>query len=225
MSPKGPLLWMGEARERKILEICDDHMKKVVETVVGLDKAVQGFCDLNSKKIEEGRKEVFKSERAGDEIKRKVLEELSRGIFHPINREEIVRLAMTADEIAANANAAAKKLRYIDPKKLHKKLREILRDFSKNLVEITNRTYETFIALTKDSKSAVVLSYEVERLEENIDDLRSDKLIPELLPWYRKNKDIGLSILLKEITDNMEDVADFCEDVSDIIRCISISHI
>lgn len=225
MRAKGPLRWMGEARERKILEICDGHIKKVVDTVVGMSKAVQGFCDINIKKVDEGFQEVFKSERAADEVKRKILEELSKGIIHPINRDAIIRLTITADEVAANAKAAARKLHYLDPKKLHEKLREIIRTFSKDLVSISNRTYEAFVALTKDSKTAVVLSHEVERLEEKIDDLRADELTPELLIWYKKVKDIGPSMVLKEITDNMEDVADFCEDVSDIIRSIAVSHV
>jgi hypothetical protein len=38
-------------------------------------------------------------------------------------------------------------------------------------------------------------------------------------------KEIGPSITLKEMTDNMENVADFCDDVSDIIRCIAVSHV
>jgi hypothetical protein len=225
MRAKGPLVWMGEARERKILEICDSHIKKVVETVVGMSRAINGFCNFNMKDVDDGFKEVFKNERAADEIKRKILEELSAGIFHPIHRDEIIRLTMTADEIAANAKAAARKLHYLDPKKLHKKLRETLIAFSEDLVSIANRTYEAFVALTRDSKTAVVLSHEVERLEEKIDDLRADELTPELLVWHKKIRDIGSSLVLKEMTDNMEDVADFCEDVSDIIRCIAISHI
>jgi predicted phosphate transport protein (TIGR00153 family) len=222
---KGPLLWMGEARERKILEICDSHFKKVVETVLGMSKAIHGFCDLDSKRVEEGVDEAFKNERAADEVKRKILEELSAGIFHPIHRDEIIRLTMTADEIAANAKAATRKLRYVDAKKLPENLRKAIKVIADDLVNISNKTYDAFVALTKDSKKAVVLSHEVERLEERIDDLRADELTPELLVWYRKVKDIGPSIVLKEMTDNMENVADFCEDVSDIIRCIAISHI
>lgn len=225
MMAKGPLLWMGEARERKILEICDSHVKKVVETVVGMSKAIHGFCDMDLKKVDEGVEEAFKNERAADEVKRKILEELSVGIFHPIHRDEIIRLTMTTDEIAANAKAATRKLRYLDPKKLHEKLREAIRTIADDLVNISNKTYDAFVALTKDSKKAVVLSHEVERLEEKIDDLRADELTPALLTWYKKIKDIGPSIVLKEMTDNMENVADFCEDVSDIIRCVAISHI
>lgn len=224
MTSRGPLTWIGEAREKKILEIFDQHIKKIVETVVSMDKAVQAFCNLDIKRAGEGFQEAFKSEREADVFKRKILEELSKGIFHPINRDEIIRLTMTADEIAANAKAVAKKLSYIDPQRLHMELRQIMKSFSTELVKISNRTYDAFTALMKDPNSAIAISQEVERLEENIDDFRAEQLIPETLVWYRHIEDVGLALLLKEITDNMENVADICEDVSDIIRSIAISY-
>jgi len=224
MASRGPLTWMGEAREKKILDICDEHIKRVVKTVAGMNKAVQAFCDINMKKMEEGFKEAFRSERDADVIKRSILEELSKGIFHPINRDEIIRLTMTADEIAANAKAAARKLKYIDVKKLPTDLKATMRTYGTAVLEISIRTHETFVALEKDPKSAIALAQEVEKLEEKIDDLRSEQLTPGLFKWYKKVKDIGQSLLLKEITENMETIADLCEDVSDIIRSIAISY-
>jgi len=44
-------------------------------------------------------------------------------------------------------------------------------------------------------------------------------------PMPHAIKEIGPSIVMKEMADNMENVADFCEDVSDIIRAIAISHV
>ena len=224
MKHAGALHWLGRGREKEILKICDAHMKKVVETVTRTGKAVQAFCDLDLKKAKEGYRDVFKSEREADEIKRKILEELSKGILHPINREEIVRLVVTADEVAANAKAAARKLTLIEPKKLHRELREVFKKFSENLIEISGETYNTFVALAKDPKSAVTLSHRVEAMEEKIDDIRAEEVIPELLVWCRKIKDVGSSLLLKEVDGNLESVADLCEDVSDIIRCIAVSY-
>ncbi len=224
MTSRGPLTWMGEAREKKILDICDEHIKRIVKTVAGMNKAVQAFCDLNVKKMEDGFHEAFKSERDADVIKRSILEELSKGIFHPINRDEIIRLTMTADEIAANAKAAARKLKYVNAKKLHEDLRKTMRTYATAVLEISIRTHEAFITLEKDPKAAIALALEVEKLEEKIDDLRAEELVPNLMIWYRKIKDIGQSLVLKEITDNMEFIADLCEDVSDIIRSIAISY-
>lgn len=224
MASRGPLSWMGEARERKILEIVDEHIKRIVKTVAGMNKAVQAFCRIDMKKVEEGFNEAFKSERDADELKRMVLEELSKGIFHPINRGEIIRLTMTADEIAANAKAAARKLRYIKPKKLQKDLRETMYNFSNSVLDTTIKMHETFISLTKDPRSAIALSYEVEKLEEKIDDFRTEELVPKLMVWYRRIRDIGVALLMYELTDNMENIADLCEDVSDIIRSIAVSY-
>ncbi|MEM2875238.1 MAG: DUF47 family protein [Candidatus Hadarchaeales archaeon] len=225
MSAKGPLVWLGEAREKKILEICGEHMKKVVDTVVGLKTALDGFLDGDSKKQSNGFKRVFEAERAADELKRRVLEELSVGIFHPIHRDEIMRLTLTADEVAANAKAAARKLNMVDSKKIPQKLGEILKKFANELVNAAEAMQKAFLELSRDRSEAVALSHEVEKFEEKVDDLRAEELTPELMRWYKKVKDIGLSLVVKELTDNMENVADFCEDVSDIIRVIAISHV
>ncbi len=224
MASRGPLNWMGEAREKVILDICDEHIKRIVKTVAGMNKAVQAFCDNDAKKRDEGFQEAFKSERDADVIKRRILEELSKGIFHPINRDEIIRLTMTADEIAANAKAAARKLKYVNSKKIQTELRKTMRTYGTAVLEISIRTHEAFVTLEKDPKSATAVAQEVEKLEEKIDDLRAEELTPGLLKWYRRIKDIGQSLLMKEITENMEAIADLCEDVSDIIRSIAISY-
>ncbi|WP_428084345.1 DUF47 domain-containing protein [Candidatus Hadarchaeum sp.] len=221
---RGPLIWMGESKERKILEVCDEHMKRIVKTVASMNEAVQAFCDLDVKKMDKGFNEAFKNEREADVLKRNILEELSKGIFHPINRDEIIRLTMTADEIAANAKAAARKLKYIEARKLPADLKKTMRIYSAAVLDTAIKTHETFISLEKDPKTAIALSHEVEKMEEKIDDLRAEELTPGLLKWYRKIKDIGQSLLMKEITENMESIADLCEDVSDIIRSIAISY-
>jgi len=224
MSAKGPLVWMGEAREKKIMEICGEHVKKVVDTVTGLRTALEGFLASDEKKQVQGFKIVFEAERAADELKRKILEELSVGIFHPIHRDEIIRLTMTVDEVAANAKAAARKLNMVDSKKITPKLGGILKKFADELVNAAQTMQKSLFFLVRDPKKAIELSHEVERYEEKVDDLRAEELTPELMKWYKKVKDIGLSLVVKELTDNMENVADFCEDVSDIIRVIAISH-
>lgn len=225
MSAKGPLAWMGEAREKKILEICGEHMKKVVDTVVGLKVTLDGFIDRDRKKMASGFKSVFESERAADELKRKILEELSVGIFHPIHRDEIIRLTMTADEVAANAKAAARKLDLIERRKITPRLGVILKKFADDLISAAEAMHKAFLSLSRNSKEAVDLSHEVERYEEKVDDLRAEELTPELMKWYKKVREIGISLVLKEMTDNMENVADLCEDVSDIIRVMAISHV
>ena len=199
-------------------------MKKIVDTVESMNVAIQGFIDMDEKRIDKGYNESFKNEREADEIKKKILDELAKGIFHPINRDAMIRLTMTADEIAANAKAAARKLSFMDSKKIHVELREIIKLMAAELVKIVSKTFEAFVALMDNPKTAIAISHEVERIEEQVDDIRTEQLVPETLVWNRRIQDISLVLLLKEITDNMEGIADICEDVSDIIRLIAISY-
>ena len=221
---KGPFVWIGRGREKHILELCDTHAHEVLETVAGMNRAILSFCELDSKGAEAGYQDAFKSERDADRIKREILEGLSKGIFHPISRDELIRFVMISDEIAANAKAAARKIGFIKPNRIRRELRDVLKTLSGELIEISNRLYEAFTAVMKEPKSAVALSHKVEELEEKIDDLRYEKIFPKLSNWHKAIKDTGLSLILEKVLDNMENVADLCEDASDIIRCIAVSR-
>jgi len=221
----GPLLWIGKGRETEVLRRCDEHMKKVVETVEAMNRAFQAACSLKEKEAERFFWEAFKREREADKAKKEILEDLSKKIFQPLNRDEIVRLVMTTDDVASNAKAAARKLTFLNLRELTPELRKLLSHFSSRVLEISKTTYKDFLALIQNPSSAIKVSHEVERIEEEIDDFRGEKLIPKLLEWQNRNRSVGSSLLLKEIADNLEEVADRCEDVSDLIRYIALSHL
>jgi len=216
-------VWMGRRRERKILEFCREHLNKIVETVAGMRKTVYAFGDLDTLKMNSAFREVFAMEREADEAKRGILEELSRGVFHPINREEIIRLILTAEDVADNAKEASRKLNFIPPRKLGKGLRKNLKDFSDSLLEGAKLTNDAFKALMEKPSEVLGLTQAVEAVEEKIDDFRVEVMMPEVLAFCDQSRSVGISLMLKEVIDNMENVADLCEDVADIIRGIAIS--
>ena len=219
------MVWLGRKKEKKILELCKSHLGNVVETVIAMHKAFQLFSSLNREGAKKMFDEAFKHERKADEIKRNILGELSKGLFHPINRDEIVRLIMTIDDIAAYAKASSRKLEFIDPSTLTESLRETLRVFADNLLKISEEVKIAFKALIENPKQAIEASQRVESLEERIDDFRVEFVIPEFLSWCKNSGDIGVALILKEILDGMENLADRCEDVADVIRSIALSYI
>ena len=219
---RGPFLWIGRGREKRILELCDAHIREVLKTVAGMNRAIGAFYGLDSKGVEAGYQDAFKSEREADRLKREILEELSKGVFHPMSRDELIRFVMITDEIAANAKAAVRKLCFVKPKKICKELRDVMKTISSELVNISGKLHEAFTAVMEKPKSAIALSYKVEELEEKIDDLRYEKIFPKLSDWHKAIRDTGLSFMLEKALDNMENVADLCEDASDIVRCIAV---
>ncbi len=216
-------VWLGRQKERKVLGFCKNHLGIVVKTVAGMRKTIYAFCDLDARKASIAYKEVFKEEREADKVKRGILKELSKGIFHPINREEIIRLILTAEDVADNAKAASRKLNFIPPKKLGESLRGRLKEFSDNLLRIAELTRDVFETLIKKPSKTLALAQAVEEMEEKIDDFRAEVMLPEILAFCDRSRSLGISLMLREIIDNMENVADRCEDVSDIMRGIAVS--
>lgn len=224
MKSTSSFIWLGKEREKEVFKLCEEHMNKIVATIVGLKKTVYAFCDSDATKMNSAFAEVSDREKEADEIKRKVIEELSKGIFHPINREEIIRLILTADDVATNAQAATRRLKLIPLGKLEEGLKAGLKTMSDELVNIVERVSNALRTLTKNPHDAIGLANEAETIEENIDDFRMDQLVPKLIATLNRCKTIGFCLMLKETIDRMEDVADRCEDVADVIRGIAISH-
>ena len=218
------VVWLGKGREKAILNLCNQHMEKIVESVSWMGKNIHAFCDGDEKKIRTTFKEVSRKEREADEIKEKILDDLSKGMFHPINRDEIIRLVLTADDIATNAEATTRRLKFISPREIGSKLKNVLKELSDILLDEAKLLSKASTALSKKPKEAMEFADKVERLEEKIDDFRMEAVMPAAIACCNRSKKTGLCLMLKDVIDHMEAVADRCEDVADVIRVVAISH-
>ncbi len=216
--------WIAGRREREVLLKSIDHLGMVLEVCRHFNKMLTSIGENDVEGIRREFEQVDKTEKEADRVKRKLIEDLSRGSFHPIDREDLMRLILSGDDIAAYIKASARKLLllielgYSVPD-------EILQDMeiiSENIVKATEILLNAVRELTKSIEKAITLTHLVEEIEEKIDDLRINTF-KKLFKLYRV-KDIGECMLLKEIIDDLEMASDKCEDVGDIIRTIAVSH-
>jgi len=214
-----PSIWIGRRRERDILRLTERHLSEITSLATMLKDFIQTFSSNNVEGMEKAFEEIFRLEREADDEKEKIIIELSKGPFHPMDREDIMRLVLTMDDIAANIKAASRKLLYLDPMNVPN---EVKRDVS----ELINMVYDTVISLgealtglIEGSKDILKLADTVERKEEAIDEFRVG-LIAKVLEWGEKSKRISALLMLKEAIENLEEAADRTEDVADIIRGI-----
>ncbi len=214
------MAWISRRKEQKVLRMLEEHMAYVLKTVEGLRKATYAFCDGNEEGFKEGYKEVFDGEGEADSLKRKILDELSKGMFHPVDRDEIIRFVLTADDIASNAKGAAVRMTFIPLALKDEGLKGGLKKLADDLVRIAIKTKEAVEKLIENPKGAVEKAHEVEEIEEQIDDFRRD-LLRTIMRSYDSLGTVKM-LCLKEIVDSMENVADKCEDVADLIRSIVI---
>ncbi len=224
------MVWLGREKEKHALKLCKKHMDRVVKVVEGMREAVYHLCDYEKDKLKTISKEVIKLERDADSTKGSILKELSKGVFHPISREEIIRLVLTADNVAENARAVGKKAVLLQTKELKSVcqfgiLGEHMKTHADDVLKIVKVLRTAYSALLEDPKEAIEITFKVENMEEKIDSFRGKKLIPEIIDWCDRSGKPGSCIVLKDMTDNMEQVADYSEDVADVIRSIAIGSL
>ncbi len=214
-------IWGSKRKEEKVLNLCKAHLDKIVETVKGMKQVTDSFCDEDFDALDEDFKKVFDSEREADEIKHQILHEVSKDSLHPIDREEVVRLVLTADDIAENAKSGARKLCLISKENLTNDIKINLNEMANRCIEIVEKVRQAFHALSKGGDVAIKEANEVELLEESIDEFRVG-LIKLVLKYGDDTKKIGSWFMLLNAIENMEEVSDRSEDLADVIRRIAI---
>ena len=214
-----PSIWMGKQRERDILRLTEKHLRKIISLAIALKDFIRAFSEGSTEGMEKTFKEIFRIEREADDEKENIIVELSKGPFHPMDREDIMRLVLTMDDVAANIKAASTKLLYVDPVKVPDNVR-------KDIAELVNMVYDIVMSfgdalqgLIVGSKDVLKLAENVERKEEAIDEFRV-VLIARVLEWGEESRRISALLMLKEAVENLESASDCTEDAANIIRGI-----
>ncbi|MEM3615209.1 MAG: DUF47 family protein [Candidatus Methanomethylicia archaeon] len=222
--PTYPAIWFGRKRELEVLNLVRVHFEYILSTVSALRDLVYNVCDGDFDKADKVFEVIFQREREADDVKEKILDELSKGPFHPADKGEIMNLILTADDLASNAKSAGRKFCMARGVDLPNDVKDGLRGLADLTFNITLKLKDTFNTLTEDPRKAIGMAEEVERLEETIDDRRVE-LILLILKWGEGYPKMSRWLMIKEAVENMEAIADRAEDTADVIRMISVSRL
>ncbi len=201
------------------MKLSKGHLGKIIELTRSFHKYGEAFASNNSEEVKRCFDEIFKLEREADNEKEKIISEVSKGPFHPMDREDLIRLVLTMDDIAANIKSASRKLLYLDPTGIPENVKKRLIELSDLILDIVLMLEKALDSLIQGSKETLKRADAVERKEEEIDEFRSE-LIMEILKWGDEEGKISSLLMLKEAVENLENASDRAEDVADVIRGI-----
>ena len=201
------------------MKLSQRHLSKINDLTKTFRKFVEAFVRGNLDDMRKLYEDIFDIEREADNEKEKIIIEVSRGPFHPIDREDIMRLVLTMDDIAANIKSASRKMLYSNPESVPTDVKNEFLKLGDMIIEIVSRLEIALDALIKGSKDTLKLADSVERKEEEIDDFRVE-LIAKILKWGDETGKLSSLLMLKEAVENLENASDKAEDVADIIRGI-----
>jgi predicted phosphate transport protein (TIGR00153 family) len=212
--------WISRRRREDLLKFYVEHVDYVVRVVEESRKVIDELVAGNAELVATYWNSVFELERKADEVKRRILAELASEAFHPIDREEIVRLVLTTDDIAAYAKAWSRRAVLYLPERVPEGIGRAFREMAAKVEEATKYVRRAVEYLPKDPRSVLEIANAIESLEEAVDDIRHD-VFREILKYCERGR-VSRCLLLKEIMDSIENAADRCEDVADVLRGIAL---
>jgi uncharacterized protein Yka (UPF0111/DUF47 family) len=210
-------LYLGEPEiqaKRKILSVLMDESRKSVDAVRQLSQMM--FNDSGREdshlKIEQIRLDIKGSRRA-----------LTRGLAEMgsmiMNKEDIMRAAYEIEELVDLIDGTAFRVKQVDVKSVKKA--GIDADISQlldKLVEIVIKMNEMVRVLQMNSEKASELLPAVETAENEIDQIYRQLL----LNAFQNVNDIKFLILIKDILERLDRIADLSLSIADNIVIVSI---
>jgi len=200
-------------REEKFFDLFQASAENMVKAAQSLKEMVNDWEHVEGKVAE-----ITELEHKGDTITHEIMSRLNRTFVTPFDREDIVQLAHSLDDVTDFIHAAS------DAMLLYKVERPGER--AKELADIIVQGAEEIEKVLPQMQRRIVLSavlkrcVEINRLE-NLADRVYRSAIAEL---FDDSTDMAHIIKWREIYAHMESATDRCEDVADVLEGVAIKH-
>jgi predicted phosphate transport protein (TIGR00153 family) len=164
-------------------------------------------------------KQMEELEHENDKLTHTIFVELGKNFITPFDREDIHSLASALDDIADYIYATAKKLNFykVEPTsdqgiiKMADAIKESVLSVNRAVLELRN---------LKNINKVVECVIKINGIENQVDDI-FDLSIENL---FENETDIKMLIKKREIYQNLEKVADKCEDAGNVMESIVVKY-
>ena len=211
--------WFEKRRETVALATIQRHLALTTGIVEDLEKAIHADVEKDEKEMEKCIERVTSSEKEADTLRRKVMDDVSRGELPPTDRVDLMDLIKRVDMVADWSRESTRVLGAIPMENVPASIKGEFIEMVKSVKECATSLQTCVNKIMTRPEQALQAADEVEREEEKVDDLheKARKLLGrEDLPKA------GVAILANELFEALEMVADACEDACDQVRVIMV---
>jgi predicted phosphate transport protein (TIGR00153 family) len=213
--------WFAPKRGEKIFEMLENHLELTKNSVSDLYRMVEAASKGEIPQSKDFYKSLSEMEIKADEVRRELVDELTRSELFPEERDDLMELVRAVDWVADWSKEAGRILSIIPFDKAPEEMKEVALNMCREDINCVTVLAESVRALPEDPLKAISLANNVEMLEENIDELYSIAR-KHLATLENTAFSIGSLILLNEFLDALETVADWCENTGDIVRAVAL---
>jgi predicted phosphate transport protein (TIGR00153 family) len=211
--------WFEKRRETKALATIQRHLALTTGIVEDLEKAIIAAVKGSKNEMKEYVERVTGSEREADSLRRKVMDEISKGELSPVDRADLMDLVKRVDMVADWSRESTRVLNAIPMEKVPNSIKDAFMEMIKNVKECAVSLQKCVNKMMTKPEEALQAADAVEREEEKVDDIHEKArtlLGKEDLP------NAGIAVLIGQLFEATELIADACEDACDQVRVIMV---
>jgi hypothetical protein len=206
--------------KRKAIAVLQDEINRILNAARELSSLPELLVKKNKTDVKAKLEQISSLEDEVENLRRKITRDVADVGGLIMNRENILNTAYTMDEIAGYITGIAFKLSNIKVKTL------TTENFEKELTElielVVDQVYklnEIIRSLNTDSGKSVEFAQETQKIEREID-IKYRNMSIKALDTISNTKEL---LLMKDIIEGIEEMADKCQEVSDSFILLALS--
>ena len=206
--------------KRKAIAVLQDEINRILNAARELSSLPELLVKKNKTDVKAKLEQISSLEDEVENLRRKITRDVADVGGLIMNRENILNTAYTMDEIAGYITGIAFKLSNIKVKTL------TTEDFEKELTELIELVVEQIYKLNEiirslntDSTKSVEFAQETQKIEREID-IKYRNMSIKALDTISNTKEL---LLMKDIIEGIEEMADKCQEVSDSFILLALS--
>jgi len=206
--------------KRKAIAVLQDEINRILNASRSLAILPELITKKNKTEIKNTLEQIVTIEEEVETLRRKITRDVADVGGLIINRENLLNTAYTMDEIAGYITGISFKLSNIKPATL--KNAQFDKDFTELIELVVDEVYklnEIIRSLNTDASNSIDLAQETQKIERAID-IKYRQITIKILNEVTTTKEI---ILMKDVIEGIEEMADKCQEVSDSFILLALS--
>lgn len=202
-------------KEMEFFDMLKGQSENVVSGAKEFRRLIINYPKLSYKKRLDFSNSIKDIETRGDELKHNILTNLEKTFITPIDKEDIHNIVLLLDDVLDLIDSVARRFVIFDIQRIDRYIKHL----SENVVKATTEIDGGISDLRKlrNMKEFYIRMHGIEN--------ESDDIFHEALHSLFKNKKNSVDIIkYKEIYEFLEETADKCEDIANVIQSIVVKH-
>jgi len=206
--------------KRKAIAVLQDEINRILNAARSLATLPELMMKKNKTEIKHTIEQIVNIEDEVESLRRKITRDVADVGGLIMNRENLLNTAYTMDEIAGYITGISFKLSNIKPATLKSaKLDQDITELIELVVDEIYKLNEIIRSLNADSSKSIDLAQETQKIEREID-TKYRQITIKILTEITNIKEL---LLIKDVVEGIEEMADKCQEVSDSFILLALS--